>query len=151
MDPAEAALAIWLDPLTPEDMPVIAAEWLATGRDGPAVTHAACCRPNDDPREVRDAFVAALDELGVSFASHEDAEIGLLKWAARTIEDDEASLLVVRRRVCRAIDFDVVTYEALPDPYLRLLTVCWLIDSDVAEEIGGMDEFRRAVWAVLDA
>jgi hypothetical protein len=149
MEPRAAAIAYWLQPLSPEVMPQLAAEWLAEGRDGPGLTRAACANTNDDPRDVRDVFEAALKELGVWRESREAAEIDLLRIAARELAEDEGALPRVRRAVCTAIDFDEVTYDGVPAPYHDLLTMCWLADPDAFDENGGWPRLRGAVRDVL--
>jgi hypothetical protein len=64
VEPREAAIRFWLDPIPPEEMPMLAARMLAEGGDTPALRRAAGYSRRDDPRDIREEFGQALDELG---------------------------------------------------------------------------------------
>jgi hypothetical protein len=64
VEPREAAIRFWLDPIPPEEMPMLAARMLAEGHDTPALRWAAGCSRRDGPRDIREEFGQALDELG---------------------------------------------------------------------------------------
>jgi len=65
VQPREAGIRFWLDPVPPEEMPMLAARMLAEGHDTPALRRAAGCSRRDDPRDMRQAFGPAPEELGV--------------------------------------------------------------------------------------
>ena len=149
VEPEEAAVRYWLDPLLAEAMPLLAAEWVAAGLDGPAVVRAASCSRLDDPRDVRDAFVEALKELGHWYVSMEAAQVPFVKLCARAIARSEAELAAVARRVRDTFEFDVVTYDGLPQPYLDIVAMCWLFGSEEFERNGGMARLREDIDEAL--
>lgn len=64
MQPREAGIRFWLDPVPPEEMPVLAARMLAGGHDTPALRRAAGGSRRDDPRDIRQELGQALGEQG---------------------------------------------------------------------------------------
>ncbi|WP_206310043.1 hypothetical protein [Streptomyces sp. A0592] len=58
----------WLyqaDQVCPEELPMTAAQALAIGTDAPALRELAGLPRHADPRDIRDAFEQALEELGI--------------------------------------------------------------------------------------
>jgi len=53
VQPGEAGIRFWLDPIPPEQMPVLAARMPAEGHDAPALRRAAGCSRRGDPRDIR--------------------------------------------------------------------------------------------------
>lgn len=61
--------AVWLyqmDQVCPEDLPMTAARALATGLDTPTLCELAGLPRHADPRNIRDTFEQALEELGIT-------------------------------------------------------------------------------------
>ncbi|MFB6676635.1 hypothetical protein ACFCWG_30260 [Streptomyces sp. NPDC056390] len=61
----EAAWLYQADQVCPEDLPMIAAQALAMGLDTPALCELAGLPRHADPRDIRDTFEQALEELGI--------------------------------------------------------------------------------------
>lgn len=78
MDATQVALDYWLEPLSPESLPMLAAQLLTDGYDTPALQESAGMSA-DDVVGVRLAFVEALRQLGVYIDSREDAQIRQLR------------------------------------------------------------------------
>jgi hypothetical protein len=74
MDVREAGIRYWLQPIAPEDMPAIAADWLAAGIGGDAVVMTASSDFMDS-RDIRDRFIEALKEVDAWLPSNDDAEL----------------------------------------------------------------------------
>jgi hypothetical protein len=62
--PAHVSAGFWLKPIAPENMPVIAAQLLASGCDSPAVRVAAGLAAHGDPRSIGSASLGALVGAG---------------------------------------------------------------------------------------
>lgn len=73
-----------------EDLPGIATELLVAGVDSPALRIAAGVLPSE-PRNARDAFLAALNELGVTLPDRQSAFLQLARAKAREICDGKCS------------------------------------------------------------
>ena len=65
MEPVQAAYDYWLKPLTDRDMVEISTGWLAGDFEGELLARVAGAVQSDDPRDVREWFVAALEGLDV--------------------------------------------------------------------------------------
>lgn len=61
----------------PEELPTIAAEALARGVDSPALRELAGLGRGSDTTEIRDLYLAALEELGISAPS---TEVAVRRW-----------------------------------------------------------------------
>ncbi|WP_185899278.1 hypothetical protein [Streptomyces sp. WAC07061] len=61
----EAAWLYQADQVCPEDLPMTAAQALARGMDAPALFELAGLPRHADPRDIRDTFEQALEELGI--------------------------------------------------------------------------------------
>ncbi|MFD8210689.1 hypothetical protein ACFV2S_30345 [Streptomyces sp. NPDC059695] len=61
----EAAWLYRADQVCPEDLPMTAAQALARGIDTPALCELAGLPRHADPRDIRDTFELALEELGI--------------------------------------------------------------------------------------
>ncbi|MER5888309.1 hypothetical protein ABT160_31195 [Streptomyces sp. NPDC001941] len=66
----EAAWLYQAEQVCLEDLPMTAAQALATGMDTPALCELAGLARHEDPRDIRDAFERALEELGILLPSH---------------------------------------------------------------------------------
>src|SRR5260221_13078657 len=85
LDPLElAALRLAVDEQPPEELPGLAADALVRGNDSPSMREAAGTR-NDEVRDARDRFLAALDELGIEIPQVDDALWRLVRVVAAQI------------------------------------------------------------------
>lgn len=87
------AFAAWqfiVRSLPPEDLPRIATETLVRGFDSEALRQLAGAGPGD-VRDNRDLFAQALDELGVTLPSEEEAWWSLIRRQAERIVEGEIS------------------------------------------------------------
>ncbi|MFF0478849.1 hypothetical protein [Streptomyces sp. NPDC004284] len=66
----EAAWLYQADQVCPEDLPMTAAQALARGMDTPALCELAGLPRHADPRDIRDTFEQALEELGIVLPDH---------------------------------------------------------------------------------
>ncbi|MGX1549283.1 hypothetical protein [Streptomyces adustus] len=66
----ETAWLYQADQVRPEDLPMAPAQALATGMDTPALCELAGLSRHADPRDIRDAFEQALEELGILLPNH---------------------------------------------------------------------------------
>jgi len=146
MTPETAAEAYWLRPLRAEDMPTIATAWINDGLDHSAVVRAASVIAADDPRDVRDLFVGALEGLGVWIPSEREARCRVVsRHAARLVEDLD-NIEQVATSVTAIVHLDDVMYREIGDPWLGFARLCWSwFDDDLYMANGGEDELRR--WA----
>ncbi|MCA1221107.1 hypothetical protein [Streptomyces sp. 8L] len=67
----EAAWLYQADQVCPEDLPMTAAQALAAGMDTPTLCELAGLPRHADPREIRDTFEQALEELGINLPDHD--------------------------------------------------------------------------------
>ncbi|MFF7444432.1 hypothetical protein [Streptomyces sp. NPDC008122] len=91
----EAAWLYQVVQVCPEDLPMAAAQALAIGMDTPALCELAGLPRHADPRDIRDTFEQALQELGIKLPDHRLARrYALRRLAARFIagEVDPAEL-----------------------------------------------------------
>ncbi|MFJ3883448.1 hypothetical protein ACIPW5_39115 [Streptomyces sp. NPDC090077] len=80
----EAAWLYQADQVCPEDLPMTAALALAVGMDTPALCELAGLSRHADPRDIRDTFEQALEELGMILPSrHLARRFALRRLAAR--------------------------------------------------------------------
>lgn len=66
----EAAWLYQADQVCPEDLPMTAAQALARGMGTPTLCELAGLPRHADPRDIRDAFEQALEELGIALPDH---------------------------------------------------------------------------------
>ncbi|MEU6759767.1 hypothetical protein [Streptomyces sp. NPDC046685] len=66
----EAAWLYQADQVCPEDLPMTAAQALAMGLDTPTLCELAGLPRHADPRDIRDIFEQALEELGITLPDH---------------------------------------------------------------------------------
>lgn len=80
----EAAWLYQADQVCPQDLPMIAAQALATGMDTPTLCELAGLPRHADPRDIRDTFEQALQESGIDLPDHHLARrYALRRLAAR--------------------------------------------------------------------
>jgi len=114
--------------------------------DHSAVVRAASVIAADDPRDVRDLFVGALEGLGVWIPSEREARCRVVsRHAARLVEDLD-NIEQVATSVTAIVHLDDVMYREIGDPWLGFARLCWSwFDDDLYMANGGEDELRR--WA----
>ena len=144
MTPEEAAEAFWLKPLPSEDLVPMATEWVAGGVDDDAVIAAASVDANAHPHDKREAFVAALQSLGVWLTSERVALHRVVTRIAADLVAERISEAAVFRSVCSVVMLDDVMYEELDSPWLDFARLCWLseVDAEYAD-LGGDAALRR--------
>lgn len=88
-----SALKIAIDDQASEELPKLAAEALAQGVDSPSLREVAGASTRDDPRDVRERYLAALDELGIDVPQAEQAAWRLTRDVATRIVGRQISPL----------------------------------------------------------
>ena len=114
--PAPELAAAWLvlDMVPTERVPWWAAEWLAEGRDGPALRELAGLGARDS-HEIRELLSAALAEAGAAVPDSPSAAAEI--WFSQTAclyeagQVDERWVACVIDQVVRASDYDSAVYE----------------------------------------
>jgi hypothetical protein len=138
----------WLRPIPPEDMPALAARLLAGGHDTPALRQAAALTASADPRDIRDAFRAALAELGSWVPDYLTAQLRASSRAAGDLLAGRASIEECARRIREVCEFDEVISRALPADLDELALLSWLLPGAEYDAGGGDDRLLRAARAV---
>ncbi|HEU0240872.1 MAG TPA: hypothetical protein VFR11_16550 [Micromonosporaceae bacterium] len=133
------ALDYWLVPTRTDEMPFLAAKLLAAGYDTPALRQAAGFTAKDDPRDIRDAFREALEELGVWLADALTAQMYASKIAAGDMVTGRRSIAECTRRVREVFDLDDLIDSSLPADLHLLVLMSWLFPGDEYEANGGDD------------
>jgi hypothetical protein len=148
--PRDVARAYWLQPLLPEQMPDVATQLLVEGYDTPALCLVAGV-VHPDPRDVREAFIKALQELGVWLPDERSAQRLLARDLARDLHAGRVTLAETAARIRRCWELDEVID---PDPSSALddfVLMGWLHGADEAyEPAGGDSRFLGAATALLD-
>ncbi|MFI0923692.1 hypothetical protein ACH4TP_07150 [Streptomyces sp. NPDC021012] len=88
----EAAWLYRVDQVSPEDLPMTAAQALAMGVDTPALCELAGLPRHAAPRDIRDTFEQALDELGITLPDHRLARRYALRRLATRFTAGEVDL-----------------------------------------------------------
>ncbi|MER6160931.1 hypothetical protein ABT147_36330 [Streptomyces sp. NPDC001868] len=88
----EAAWLYQADQVCPEDLPMTAAQALAMGMDTPALCELAGLPRDADPRDIRDTFEQALEELGIILPDHHLARRYTLRRLATRFTAGEVDL-----------------------------------------------------------
>ncbi|MFB6577378.1 hypothetical protein ACFCYC_08015 [Streptomyces sp. NPDC056402] len=88
----EAAWLYQADQVCPEDLPMTAAQALAMGLDTPALCELAGLPRHADPRDIRDTFEQALQELGIALPDHHLARRYALRRLATRFTAGEVDL-----------------------------------------------------------
>jgi hypothetical protein len=148
VQPREAAIRFWLDPIPPQEMPMLAARMLAEGHDTPALRRAAGCSRRDDPRDVREEFAQALDELGAWLADRGAAELAAGISLARALLSGALTIAGCSRRVLGTWDLDDVIYPGLPDDLKDLVLMCFLRGTEHYAPSGGDERLLAAARAL---
>ncbi|NIZ90330.1 hypothetical protein [Kineococcus rubinsiae] len=98
--------------LTPEQMPAWATEALVNGYDSPLLGEVAGM-DGGDARDVRDAFTAALDELGAPTLTEEDALWEMSRAWAHAAVEGTMTPYEAARRIWLDASFDLDQPDAL--------------------------------------
>jgi hypothetical protein len=141
----------WLRPTVPEDMPMLAARLLAGGHDAPALRRAAALGAQEDPRDIRDAFRAALEELGGWVPDLLTAQLRACASAARDLLAGRIPIEECARRIRDACPFDDVLHQALPADLDELALLSWLRPGGEYDANGGDEGLLSAARAVAAA
>ncbi|MFE1411212.1 hypothetical protein ACFW6F_10455 [Streptomyces sp. NPDC058746] len=88
----EAAWLYRADQVCPEDLPMTAAQALAVGMDTPALCELAGLPRHADPRDIRDTFERALEEMGIILPDHHLSRRYALRRLAMRCAAGEADL-----------------------------------------------------------
>ncbi|MFD3844154.1 hypothetical protein ACFWWC_49545 [Streptomyces sp. NPDC058642] len=88
----EAAWLYQADHVCPEDLPMTAAQALAMGMDTPTLCELAGLPRHADPRDIRDTFEQALEELGIILPDHRVARRYALRRLAARFSAGEVDL-----------------------------------------------------------
>jgi hypothetical protein len=134
-----AARDYWLVPLTPEVMPGVATRLLSAGHESHALRIVAGTTPFTDPREVRQTFARALQEMAVWFPNRASAEEDLARELATALVNGQATPEQTSRRLRESIEVHGVFH---PDPqhgaaWEEFTFVAWMREADEYERIGG--------------
>jgi hypothetical protein len=148
VQPDQVAVGYWLDPIPPEDMPMLAARMLAEGHDTPALRRAAGFARDDDPRDVREEFQHALAELGVWIPDRDAAELAAGISLARELLSGGLPIAECAGRACGIWDFDDVIYPRLPGDLMELVLMCWLHGGEEYDVNGGDERLLAAARAL---
>ena len=144
MTPEEAAEAYWLGPLRTEDFVPIATAWVAEGVADDAVVAAAGVPARADPREAREAFIAALESLGAWLVSRRVALHKAVTRVAAELAAERIGAADASRKLCGIVMADDVMYAELDSPWLDFARLCWLSDVEPEySDLGGESALRR--------
>jgi len=148
VQPREAGVRFWLDPIPPEEMPMLAARMLAEGHDTPALRRAAGLGRRDDPRDIRQEFGQALDELGAWLPDRAAAGLAAGISLARALLSSALTIAGCSRRARDIWDLDHVIYPGLPDDLKDLVLMCHLIGTEHYAPSGGDERLLAAARAL---
>lgn len=93
---------------------MLAAQMLAEGHDAPALRRAAGYSRRDDPRDIRQEFGQALEELGAWLPDRGAAELAAGMCLAHALLSGALTVAECSRRALGTWDFDDVIYPGLP-------------------------------------
>jgi hypothetical protein len=148
VQPREAAIQFWLDPIPPEEMPMLAAQMLAEGHDAPALRRAAGYSRRDDPRDIRQEFGQALEELGAWLPDCGAAELAAGMCLAHALLSGALTVVECSRRALGTWDFDDVIYPGLPGDLKDLVLMCHLLGTEHYAPNGGDERLLAAARAL---
>jgi len=146
--PREAAIRFWFDPIPPEEMPMLAAQMLAEGHDAPALRRAAGYSRRDDPRDIRQEFGQALEELGAWLPDRGAAELAAGISLACALLSGALTVAECSRRALGTWDFDDVIYPGLPGDLKDLVLMCHLLGTEHYAPNGGDERLLAAARAL---
>ncbi|MFG2332790.1 hypothetical protein ACGFMM_24610 [Streptomyces sp. NPDC048604] len=131
----EAAWLYQADQVCPEDLPMTAAQALAVGMDTPTLCELACLPRHADPRDIRDTFEQALEELGIILPDHHMARRYALRRLATRFTAREVDLAELASDEWSDVEVETAEEQA----FVALLPPC----SCCIEYTLGLDE---AAW-----
>ncbi|MFI6468569.1 hypothetical protein [Streptomyces sp. NPDC050538] len=132
----EAAWLYQADQVCPEDLPMTAAQALAAGMDTPILRELAGVPRHADPRDIRDTFEQALEELGIDLPDHHLARRYALRRLATRFAAGEVDLAGLASDEWSEMEVETAEEQA----FLALLPPC----ACCIEYTLGLDE---AAWA----
>ncbi|MGW2108326.1 hypothetical protein [Streptomyces sp. NPDC001948] len=116
----EAAWLCQADQACPEDLPMAAAQALAMGMDTPTLCELAGLPRHADPRDIRDAFEQALEELGIILPDHRLAKRYALRRLATRLIAGEVDLAELASDEWSEMEVETVEERA----FVALLPSC---------------------------
>ncbi|MGW9122226.1 hypothetical protein ACWGRV_37495 [Streptomyces sp. NPDC055663] len=116
----EAAWLYQADQACPEDLPMAAAQALAMGMDTPTLCELAGLPRHADPRDIRDAFEQALEELGIILPDHRLAKRYALRRLATRLIAGEVDLAELASDEWSEMEVETVEERA----FVALLPSC---------------------------
>jgi hypothetical protein len=116
----EAAWLYQADQVCPEDLPMTAAQALAAGMDTPTLCELAGLPRHADPREIRDTFEQALEELGINLPDHDLARRFALRKLATRFTAGEVDLAEMASDEWSEMEVETAEEQA----FLALLPPC---------------------------
>ncbi|MGW6144294.1 hypothetical protein [Streptomyces sp. NPDC055140] len=116
----EVAWLYQADQLCPEDLPMTAAQALASGMDTPTLCELAGLPRHADPRDIRDTFEQALAESGIALPDHHLAQRYALRRLATRFTAGEATLAELVSDEWLEIEVETAQEQA----FLALLPPC---------------------------
>jgi hypothetical protein len=137
VQPGEAAIRFWLDPIPPEEMPMLA-----------ALRRAAGYSRRDDPRDIRQEFSHALEELGAWLPDRRAAELAAGICLARALLSGALTMAGCSRRALGIWDFDAVVYPGLPGDLRDLVLMCFLLGTEHYAPSGADERLLAAARAL---
>ena len=129
---------------------MLAARMLAEGHDAPALRRAAGCSRHDDPRDIRQEFGQALEELGACLPDRGAAELAAGICLARALLSGALTIAECSRRALGTWDFDAVIYPGLPVELKDLVLMCHLLGTEHYAPSGGDERLLAAARALAD-
>ena len=127
---------------------MLAARMLAEGHDTPALRRAAGYGRRDDPRDIRQEFGQALEELGAWLPDRGAAELAAGISLARALLSGGLTIAECSRRALGIWDLDDVIYPGLPDDLKDLALMCHLLGTEYYAPSGGDERLLEAASAL---
>lgn len=127
---------------------MLAARMLAEGHDTPALRRAAGYSRRDDPRDVRQEFGQALEELGAWLPDRGAAELAADICLARVLLSGALTVAGCSHRALGIWDFDDVIYAGLPGDLKDLVLMCHLPGTEHYAPNGGDERLLAAARAL---
>jgi hypothetical protein len=108
--------------VSPEELPMIAAEAIVRGVDSPSLRQLAGLGRRDDTRDIRDLYRAAMDELGIDIPDADALRWEYVHFWAQRMLDGSLSPYEAASKISTE-SFRLGEPEALRDLYI--LTLLW--------------------------
>lgn len=145
LEPVVAAALRQLGALDDRDLPMLAAHWVAQGRDGEVLVELA--GRHGDEREIADLWPAALAEVRVAVPVPRDRSVAL-PWVASQVAAGRRPLSWLVTVLWPPLYVDSEPDAAAPDTQEQLLDeIVYVLDDvlDFAERVAG-DAAQRTPW-----